>query len=150
MNGYFDRTLVADFPILYAQRDRPMNETCMCWGFEVGDGWERIIRDLSQQLEFLNENTPVHVECLQCKEKFGELRFYTSGIEGGKFWADIVWALIDNAESRSAWTCERCGKWGKRRGEGWIVTLCDECDAERHKASDQDVTQDSASVPTPG
>jgi len=104
----------------------------MCWGFDVGGGWEPLIRELSQNLEFLNENTPVHVEAVQVKEKFGTLRFYVDGIEGGKFWADIVWALIDWAEAQSAWTCEVCGEWGKRRDGGWIVTLCDKCEEERN------------------
>jgi hypothetical protein len=127
MKPYFARTLVEDFPILYGQHYGDMRVTAMCWGFEIGDGWERIVRDLSQHLEFLNENTPVHVEAVQVKEKFGGLRFYVGGVEGGKFWADIVFALIDAAEMRSCYTCEDCGKWGRERPGGWIRTLCDAC-----------------------
>ena len=127
MNEYNDRTLVADFPILYRQRFFSMYETCMNWGFECGDGWEPLIRDLSLQLEFLNENSPVWVEAVQVKEKFGTLRFYTTILRGGKFWADIVYALTDYAEDKSAYTCEWCGKRGKVRQDGWVRTLCDIC-----------------------
>ena len=130
MNEYFDRTLVADFPQLYRQRSLSMHQTCMNWGFDTGDGWERLIRDLSQHLEFLNENAPVHIEAAQVKEKFGSMRFYVD-IEGEKPWRDLAYALIDAAEGRSAHTCEWCGDWGKQRGGGWIRTLCDKCDEER-------------------
>ena len=136
MREYFDRTLVADFPILYGQRHDDMRVTCMCWGFEIGDGWERIVRDLSQQLEFLNEHTPVHVEAVQVKEKFGTLRFYVGGVEGGKFWADIVFALIDAAETRSMFVCEECGEWGETRPGGWVMTLCDACYEKRNQPTE--------------
>jgi hypothetical protein len=135
MNEYLDRTLVADFPILYGQRYGDMRETCMVWGFP-GDGWEPLIRDLSTQLEFLNENTPVHVEAIQVKEKFGGLRFYVGGIEGGKFWADIVFALIDAAEARSYYICEDCGARGEERPGGWIRTLCDACYDKRNQPTE--------------
>lgn len=139
MRPYFDRTLVADFPMLYAQRDGDLRETCMCWGFDVGDGWERIIRNLSVELEFLNETVPgLFIEAVQVKEKFGGLRFYAvvncTDRATRKFWADIVWALTDNAEHRSLWTCETCGKSGRLRPGGWMVTLCDECAAARNTA----------------
>jgi len=35
---------------------------------------------------------------------------------------------VDHAEGQSYKTCEDCGKPGKRRGGGWVVTLCDKCD----------------------
>lgn len=132
MNAYFDRTLVADFPILYGQRHGDLHETAMCWGFEVGNGWERIIRDLSLNLEFLNERTPVWVEAIQVKEKFGTLRFYVSFRDAGprqdaRWWGDIVFALTDEAEMRSMFVCEECGGYGTRREGGWIRTLCDAC-----------------------
>jgi hypothetical protein len=134
LNDYFDRTLVADFPTLYGQRHGDIRATAMCWGFEVGDGWEKIIRDLSGQLEFLNEQGVVHVEAVQVKEKFGTLRYYASVIENSApMWADIVWALTDWAEAQSGWTCEECGEWGTRRNDGWIATRCDACEAKRNE-----------------
>ena len=130
MDEYFDKTLTADFPQLYAYRNVRAPLAPLAFGFECGDGWERLIRDLSQHLEFLNEHAPVWVEAVQVKEKFSTLRFYVD-IEGEKPWRDLVYALIDAAEGRSAHTCERCGEWGKQRGGGWIRTLCDACDEER-------------------
>ena len=34
---------------------------------------------------------------------------------------------IDEAEIKSAKTCEICGKPGTQTKNGWIKTLCDEC-----------------------
>lgn len=60
------------------------------------------------------------VEAVQVKEKFGGLRFYING--GDKH----IWALVDFAEAMSYRVCEICGKPGKTREGGWILTLCDE------------------------
>jgi len=40
---------------------------------------------------------------------------------------------IDHAEGQSYKTCEVCGKPGKSRGGGWVVTLCNECNNEHEK-----------------
>jgi len=125
MNEYNDLTLVNDFPYLYANRYEDMYTTAMCWGFECGDGWEPIIRHLSEELEFLNENASCSVRAEQVKEKFGTLRFYVSITDATGKWADIIWDLVDMAELRTSYTCEVCGEHGKRRGNGWIHTLCD-------------------------
>lgn len=134
MDAYFDRTLVADFPVLYGQRYGDMRWTCMVWGFECGNGWEPLIRDLSQQLEWLNENTNLWVEALQVKEKYGTLRFYVTYRAGDGPWADIADALIDCAEMRSEFTCEACGGIGVTRHDGWVRTLCDACEEKRLQA----------------
>lgn len=63
-----------------------------------------------------------HPRASQIKEKFGTLRFYmSSGTEE-------MWKLIHEAEEKSAHTCEDCGAPGKERNDGWIRTLCDECE----------------------
>jgi hypothetical protein len=132
VNHELDEALVRDFPMLYAQRHRPMNETCMCWGFGCGDGWEPLIRELSEQLEWLNRTDAVLIEAVQVKEKFGTLRFYTAIRDCD---SDFPWrmvdALVDSATHRSGVTCEECGRLGERRDGGWIRTLCDECEAAR-------------------
>jgi hypothetical protein len=54
MNPEKDKELCEKYPILYAQRDKSMQDTCMCWGFECGDGWARIIDELSAKIEDVN------------------------------------------------------------------------------------------------
>ena len=129
MKAELDAALVRDFPLLYSDRNAPMQTTCMCWGFECGDGWEPLIRALSAKLEAaiaaLPEADRPNYKAMQVKEKFGTLRFYlTMG-------TDEMFAAVDEAEAQSAETCEGCGQPGKRRGGGWIVTECDGCAAKR-------------------
>ena len=121
MTPELDKKLVKDFPLLYQQRDWPMTHTAMCWGFP-GDGWEPLIRELSEKIEAHNKQNPKNpVEAVQVKEKFGGLRFYVHGAP------EEIWDLIQEAEEKSFRICEFCGKPGKPRSTGWIKTLCDEC-----------------------
>ena len=127
MNNELDSKLVKAFPLLYGDRNAPMQSTAMCWGFP-GDGWFDIIWNLSSKLEpliqkFIDENqdTELYPKAAQVKEKFGGLRFYmTCG-------SDEIFDLINEAEALSYKTCEECGKPGEARATGWIHTLCDYC-----------------------
>lgn len=123
MTPELDEALVRDFPLLYRDRHASMATTCMCWGFP-GDGWEPIIRRLSEKLEPLlaamsEDERPT---AMQVKEKFGTLRFYMTGGE-----TEEMNALIQAAEDESASTCETCGAPGTQRGKSWLFTACDLC-----------------------
>lgn len=63
------------------------------------------------------------IEILQIKEKFGGLRFYVGEVPANLYFR--VNNAISLAEAASFATCEECGEPGKRRGGGWIRTLCD-------------------------
>jgi hypothetical protein len=122
-----DNKLVKAFPLLYKDRNAPMQSTAMCWGFP-GDGWFNIIWDLSSKLEpliqkFIDENqdTELYPKAAQVKEKYGGLRFYMTCD------TDEISNLVEKAEALSLKTCEACGKPGEKRGGGWIHTLCDDC-----------------------
>jgi len=65
-----DEALCKDFPLLYRDRNASMRSTCMCWGFP-GDGWEPIIRELSEKLEgmiekFIKENPDLPCRVCGC------------------------------------------------------------------------------------
>lgn len=51
MNAELTQKLLKRFPILYQDYDSPMTHTCMCWGFDHGDGWFEIIWQLSLAIE---------------------------------------------------------------------------------------------------
>jgi hypothetical protein len=110
-----------------------MQTTAMCWGFECGDGWFDLIDELCWNIQSYIDNnsrsdkviTQVTVD--QVKEKFGTLRFYTTG--GDRLIDGMIWF----AESMSGRICETCGKPGKERGRGWIYTACEEHTNEEHK-----------------
>jgi hypothetical protein len=90
--------------------------------FECGDGWYDLLYDLFSKLEDI---APIIV--IQIKEKFGGLRFYTGPA------TDEHYKLITEAENQSYHICEVCGKEGKVRTGGWVVTLCDKHYEERER-----------------
>ena len=127
MKSELDKKLCEKYPKLFAQRHKSPQETCMCWGFECGDGWYDLIDSLCDMLQFdIDRNRHDQIEVVQVKEKFGTLRFYTSGAD------ERQQGMIDFAEFLSGSICENCGAWGgKERGGGWIQTLCDKCYNEK-------------------
>lgn len=116
--------LYTRYPNLYAEKGAPMTDTAMCWGFEHGDGWFAIIDALSATLAEIAPGTRVQ----QVKEKFGTLRFYTSGSEAPAM------AAIAVAGGMSERICEVTGWPGELgRDDGWYNTLSPAVRAERHK-----------------
>ena len=43
MKKELDETLCAKYPLIFRDRNAPMTETAMCWGFSCGDGWYNLI-----------------------------------------------------------------------------------------------------------
>ena len=157
MRKELDEKLCRDFPLLYKDRAGPMQETCMCWGFDIGDGWFDLVYKLSESIEreledfveeyhsnvtlwdrfmivvhiilfFITKNKkyePIELyfpRAAQVKEKFGGLRFYMTG------GTDEIFGLIERAEEESYAICEQCGEPGRETGNGWIRTLCEDCE----------------------
>lgn len=89
-NNLSDEDIMAKYPDLYCERDLPMSETCMCWGFECPEEWYPVLDKLSYVLSNIPPysyksdpdnpssyvQVPVAVVAKQVKIKFGELRFY--------------------------------------------------------------------------
>ena len=131
MRKELDEKLCADYPEIFRDRHAPMSETCMCWGFDCGDGWYPLIDTLCGCLQgYYDSNAKRQKKqgtelyqpvATQVKEKFGTLRFYYDG--GNDMTEGMVWF----AEAMSAVTCELCGQPGTLREGGWWRTLCDPC-----------------------
>ncbi len=105
-------------------------------GFAVGPGWWPIIESLcaniQSRIDWWNQNRetrPVieQVVVEQIKEKFGGLRFYYQGGD------DEIHGMVRMAEAWADHSCEECGSPGKRRGGGWVKTLCDRHEEERQE-----------------
>lgn len=131
MRKELDEQLCREFPNLYRQRNMSMRDTCLCWGFEVGDGWLNLLYDLSQKLEaeilkIPEEERECYSAC-QVKEKYARLAFYMTCS------TDAMDKLIAAAEEQSVNTCETCGQPGELRSDtGWFYTSCEE-----HKRKDK-------------
>lgn len=154
MNAELDAALVKDFPGLYRNRHGDMRTTAMCWGFDVGDGWHNIIRELSEAITHATgkawsgaaAKSPDHyfqcgfdVVAVQVKEKFGGLRFYyhtepkpgvSEEMIDGDYAKEVsgrVYGMVDLAEHLSYVTCESCGSPGEINDGGWLSVRCGVC-----------------------
>jgi len=105
MNRKLQEKLYNKYPKIFVDKDKSMQESCMCWGIETPDDWYNIIDTLCHALTYtyttyLNidkedaehlgikptryrdeDNYIYSVECPQViaeqvKEKYGTLRFY--------------------------------------------------------------------------
>ena len=129
----FAKRLEKSYPKMYAGK---------YGGFAVGKGWypiiERLSSSIQQHIEFVNKKEEVcpQVVVMQVKEKFGGLRFY---YEGGD---EYIHGLVSMAESWADIACETCGGIGKRRGGGWVRTLCDVHEAERNARIEEQARKD--------
>jgi hypothetical protein len=123
MTPELQNKLFEKYPLIFRQKDLPMQQTCMCWGICCGDGWYNIIDTLCHNIQshVVSRGEDASVEATQVKEKYGGLRFYYAG--GNDFISGLVWM----AESLSCCTCEECGSPGTQNDKGWISTLCDPC-----------------------
>jgi hypothetical protein len=132
MKQELDQLLCEKYPLMMVNRDKSMMETCMCWGFECGDGWfnilDQLMSNIQHYIDWNNKNFEKgykqykqvpQVTLDQVKEKFGTLRFYYTGGD------DVIDGMVRMAESMSAVTCEQCGNPGTTGGQGWITTLCE-------------------------
>ena len=121
-----------------ANRNLPMTETAMCWGFECGDGWfpliNQLMSNIQHHLDWKNKDGEVVPQVVldQVKEKFGTLRFYYTGGD------DYVRGLVSMAEAMSEILCEECGKPGTRTSGGWIKTACVEHGGEDYSMSEEE------------
>lgn len=131
MKQELDALLCERYPKMMVNRNLPMTETCMCWGFECGDGWfnilDQLMGNIQHHIDWKNRKGEVvpQVTLDQVKEKFGTLRFYYTGGD------EYINGLVTMAESMSGTTCEGCGNPGERRGGSWIRTICNTCEEKR-------------------
>ena len=146
MRQELDKLLCEKYPKMMVNRNKDMKETCMCWGFECGDGWfnilDQLMSNIQHHIDWNNKNFEKgytqykqvsQVTLDQVKEKFGTLRFYYTGGD------DEISGMVRMAESISGVTCEECGNPGKCRGSGWFYTACDAHTKPEHLTEQEEV-----------
>ncbi len=95
---------------------------------ECGKGWNKILRELDKEIKKLAPDYKIE----QIKQKFGDLRYYVSGIPNNV--SSQIYELISEAEELSSKTCESCGAPGKlayRKTNGWLKVVCEFCLGDR-------------------
>lgn len=117
MKPFAWKTLFTDFPDLYGGD---------CFDFSIRDGWKQLVYDLSKEI------AGTGAKCVQCKQKFGGLRYYYI-FQGDKQDEVRVEDAVKKAEGLSWKTCEDCGQPGEQvTRDGWVNTFCNSCaDRER-------------------
>jgi hypothetical protein len=124
MKKELEMQLVEKYPEALVDYGKDPRQTCMAWGFECGDGWFEIMKELCEKVG----NIP-GFRFDQVKEKFGVLTIYYTGPSAEED-RKIVDEAIGEAERKSAITCERCGKPAKLRSDmGWYAVSCKKCEA---------------------
>ena len=127
--------LYAEFPKIFADKDKSKQESCMYWGLAIGDGWYDIFHRLLTTLQWqTDKNSYKQVVAEQVKEKFGSMRFYyrfeeTEQSKNCEFDRpnEYLRGLVDFATGMTGEICDVCGKKGDSGSKtGWIRVRCDE------------------------
>jgi len=130
MDKELELELVRKYPkILRDYKGDPM-ETCMAWGIDTESGWYKLLDKCMEKLQYFcdlcsKDGEEVQVVATQIKEKYSLLCFYTSVYGGDNIQNAIIDDIINEAERKSAHTCEVTGEHGEpcKKG-GWYRTLC--------------------------
>ena len=122
MDVLLQKKLFEKYPVMFQDRVRPVTESTMGWGIEVGDGWFGLVDVLCEQLQGeTDQRGAPQVVVSEIKEKYGELRFYVGSA------SERQEAMIEFAEALSSRVCEACGAPGSLRSlSGWYAARCDE------------------------
>jgi hypothetical protein len=98
MKQELDDLLCKKYPKIFAQRNWDMSQTCMCWGFDCGDGWFNIIDQLCGLIQWqVDSSRRTRLIALRYNRALrravrgdtaGLLRFYTIGnSDSNREWA---------------------------------------------------------------
>lgn len=100
MSPELEKQLIEKYPVLFRDRYKSPQETCMCWGVEFSNGWYKIFDDLCAYIaklskhemffklkdEFKTEENKGYtcvksptISFTQVKEKYGTMRVYWMG-----------------------------------------------------------------------
>ncbi len=138
MDEHHERAITERWPDWFDASGGPA-ETMMVFGFQDGNGWFGLVYQLCEVLEPLVEQLNATLapagerfRVLGVKQKFGALRFCVS------HHSESIDAAIERARLRSLEICEVCSRLIRtvalRDHNGWLVTLCDDCEYDYQRA----------------
>jgi hypothetical protein len=138
----FDKYMCKKYSSQFRERNLPMSETCMCWGFCIGKGWYSLLNNLCKRYELIYKLTGIRAYFQQIKEKFGGGRFYHGhdvsesklSEEDNFCMGKIIDDLASRAEDKSDYTCAECGEYREKMivvGH-WVYDLCPKCFKKVH------------------
>ena len=91
MKAELQQKLYDKYPLIFQDANKSMQETCMCWGISIGDGWYNLIDNLCEELTNIMKKYDVTIIADQVKEKYGTLRFYEHTTYGERWTTRDAW-----------------------------------------------------------
>jgi len=139
-----EKELVAKYPDILSRCGGDIQETCLAWGMEHGDGWanllESLLKSIDEECKRINskyDDLEFRIVAEQIKEKYGSIRFYFDILycldpsEEQRIDIDVSLSRIDGmvrmAENLSSMTCEVCGLTGKKSKDIFPHVRCSKC-----------------------
>lgn len=127
-----EKEIVAKYPFLRARdidgtvdTDAEFPMTCL----EIPQGWYKLFYQMCDDIKAVieKEDTMDDFYFLQVKEKYNELRCYSTG-------SSEVEEIIQKYEYISRYICTVCGKPATFEASGYLASFCDDCwkDRARH------------------
>lgn len=152
-----DELLCKKYPKIFKNRHGSMQTTAMCWGFEIGDGWFKIIDNTCALIQWhIDHKRKERARLLRKRRNLAEgevmqdweLKTLAEPVvhqvvatqikekfgtlrfyySGGD---DYVDGVTQMAEAMTACTCEECGAPGKSNNGGYISVRCNDCRLEQ-------------------
>jgi hypothetical protein len=133
----FDLYMCQTYTEIFQDRNKSMDLTCMCWGFDIGPGWYPYLDSLCKKITAISEITGIKVIASQIKSKFGSARFYYDlRIETPKInkkdieiFSDIISEMVNTFEESSYNICSECGQYYKTKviSGSWVNDQCSKC-----------------------
>lgn len=115
------------------------DETIADW---IPPGWEPAFYELCDEINTLLKEYQLSPDCVtvcQIKEKFGELRFYTTlnltDVDSRDLRKEIASKFSDlelKAMAKTSKICHNCGAPAQYRSTGWVLPCCPQCAAEEY------------------
>lgn len=133
------RQIMNRHPRLYRLARRGPMHSSMCFGFQCGPGWARILGWVTTSFKAAWCLLRFDARATTVKEKLGGLRFYWHCLWYPRWMPRLVgdlvtralWWVEARAEDLSYRVCEDCGAPGRPNPRGWIATLCEPCRARK-------------------
>jgi hypothetical protein len=108
---------------IFAQHKLPMQQTCMCWGLQIGKGWYPLIDELCEQIQANVDSRGIRqIEATSVKEKFSSLRFSVN------YYDPEIDKIIRRTQYKASKTCESCSSPGEEVEHGGYPEIqCKNC-----------------------
>jgi len=103
MNKQNTDTLYERFPHLYRERNAPLKNSKMAWGFQCEDGWYKILYDMSKRITKISNDTDHAAAITEIdRHEDGTLKIEIRNLSPS---VDMV---VTRAREQSRLTCEYC------------------------------------------